>query len=415
MKKTSIHTTVPPTRMRKAAAFFPDLDVAIIGAGPYGLSAGAHLQAKGLGVQIFGQPMDFWATQMPAGMLLRSPRAASSIADPRGALTLEAYEAAHGLAPAVRVPLETFVNYGMWFRHQLGPVLRLTHVTQVTRDESRFRLTLQNGETVTSRRVVVAAGIGAFARKPKIFAELPNELVSHCYEGVRVDRFAGRKVAVIGAGQSALECAALLNEAGASVELIARIPELRWISNYKWLHQMGPLTRMLYSKHDVGPIGISRLVAYPEIVSRFPMPLKDKIRTRAVRSAGSQWLRPRMSGIMVRNSRYATAATEVHHQVKVRLDDDSSHTYDHVLLGTGYQVDISKYDFLSNDMLAGIRQLDGYPALRPGFESSISGLHFIGAAAARTFGPLVYFVTGTEFASSRLAKYVSQAMASARL
>ena len=56
-----------------------DCEVVVIGAGPYGLSAAAHLKSTGVSVRVFGKPMDFWATKMPAGMLLRSPRAASNI------------------------------------------------------------------------------------------------------------------------------------------------------------------------------------------------------------------------------------------------------------------------------------------------------------------------------------------------
>src|SRR5213079_230240 len=49
-------------------------DVAIVGAGPYGLSAAAHLRAaNGLDVRVFGEPMSFWERHMPKGMLLRSP------------------------------------------------------------------------------------------------------------------------------------------------------------------------------------------------------------------------------------------------------------------------------------------------------------------------------------------------------
>jgi len=91
-----------------------DCEVAIIGAGPYGLSAASHLTASGRDVRIFGEPMEFWANGMPQGMLLRSPREASTIADPRSAFTLEAYETATGIEPVKRVPRETFVNYGRW-------------------------------------------------------------------------------------------------------------------------------------------------------------------------------------------------------------------------------------------------------------------------------------------------------------
>ena len=62
----------------------------------------------------------------------------------------------------------------------------------------------------------------------------------------------------------------------------------------------------------------------------------------------------------------------------------------------------AKYAFLPNDLVSKVRQFDGYPILDSGFCSSIPGLHFIGAPAARSFGPLLYFVTGTEFTSKQL-------------
>ena len=67
-------------------------DVAVIGAGPYGLSAGSHLKSKGVRVRVFGEPMEFWAKKMPEGMLLRSPRAASNLSDAKDAFTLDAFE-----------------------------------------------------------------------------------------------------------------------------------------------------------------------------------------------------------------------------------------------------------------------------------------------------------------------------------
>ena len=74
-----------------------NLDVVIIGAGPYGLGAGAHLrQIKGLEVRVFGEPMWFWKNQMPAGMLLRSSWEASSLWDPRREFTLDVYQKASG-------------------------------------------------------------------------------------------------------------------------------------------------------------------------------------------------------------------------------------------------------------------------------------------------------------------------------
>lgn len=381
-----------------------DCDFAVIGAGPYGLSAVAHLREAGVETRIFGKPMEFWATGMPDGMLLRSPREASSISDPHSAFALEAYEKATGTPPAKRVPWRTFVNYGRWFQQQIGCEPDQRQVVSVRRENSAFRVSLEDGASFKARRVLVAAGIGPFRKTPEVFARLSSLRASHCYEGRRLSEI-GKRVAVIGAGQSALESAALLHEAGVEVEVIARIRELRWIGMHKRLHQLGLISKLLYSKHDVGPIGISRLVAYPNLMYYFPMGPKDRIRTRAVRSAGAPWLIPRLDGVKISTGRTVRSAKEIDGELQLILDDGSERRVDHVLMGTGYRVDISSYRFLSHDLLSEVRQLDGYPEVSAGFTTSVPGLHFTGATASRNFGPLMYFVTGTEFASRELASW----------
>jgi FAD-dependent urate hydroxylase len=385
-----------------------DMDVAVIGAGPYGLSAGMHLKAKGIATRVFGEPMDFWASKMPEGMLLRSPRVASNISDPDGTFTLEAYEAASKREPCAPVPLDTFVEYGKWFPHQSGLDLDKRTVLRIDKDQPGFRITLQDGEDMRATSVVIATGIGPFKKKPQVFQNLSPLQAIHCYEGRDVRKFKGKRVAVIGAGQSALESAALLHEAKAQVEVIARLSQLRWIGQHSWLHHMGPLTSLLYSSHDVGPLGISRLVAYPKLVSYVPLKLRDRIRTRAVRPAGSRWLPQRLAAVKITTGRSVEQAKAIGDEVSLKLDDGSERRVDHVLLGTGYKVDISRYDFLSPELVRNIEQFDGYPKLAGGFRTSVPGLHFIGATAARSFGPLLYFVAGTEFASRTLANHLSR-------
>jgi cation diffusion facilitator CzcD-associated flavoprotein CzcO len=383
-----------------------ELDAAVIGAGPYGLSAAVHLKAIGLKVGIYGRPMDFWANKMPAGMLLRSPRVASNIADPAHASTLDAYEKARGLPPQAPVPRESFVEYGRWFQRQLLPDSDSREITSIERVDHGFRLVLEDGEPVRCKRVVVAAGIGPFQRVPSVFGGLSPSQLSHCYSGCDIAGLSRKRVAVIGAGQSALECAALLHEAGGEVEVIARIPTLRWIGQHPRLHHLGPISTLLYSSHDVGPAGISRLVAYPNVMKRIPLKLRDKIRTRAVRPAGSRWLPARLEKVKLSTGRFVASAQAHSETASLRLDDGSERIVDHVLLGTGYSVDITRYAFWSPQLVRQIATMDGYPVLRAGFESSVPGLHFVGATAARSYGPLLYFVAGTEFASQHLTSKI---------
>jgi thioredoxin reductase len=392
-----------------------EVEVAVIGAGPYGLSAAAHLKSRGRDVRVFGEPMEFWSKKMPVGMLLRSPRVASNISDPDHAYTLGAYEASTRIPPATPLPLSTFVEYGRWFRHHLGSALDQRTVARVEQDSGTFLLAMEDGETICAPRVVVATGIGPFRKKPAVFKNLPPLRVSHCYEDRDVKRFAGKRVVVIGAGQSSLESAALLHEAGAEVELIVRRDSLRWIGKHKWLHQMGPISKMFYSEHDVGPIGISRLVAYPRLVSCIPLKIRDKIRTRAVKPGGSQWLPARLAAVRVTTGRSVSRARTVGDEVALTLDDGTERRAEHVLLGTGYQVDLTRYDFLPADLTGKVQQFDGYPKLSRGFQSSVPGLHFIGATAARSFGPLLYFVAGTEFASRHLVSQICKSSSRNRI
>lgn len=205
-------------------------DVAIIGAGPYGLSAAAHLRAvKGLDLRVFGEPMSFWGRNMPACMLLRSNWSATQIAGPDGALTLEAYQAASGARFSAPVPLDRFIQYGLWYQRQTVPDLDQRKIERIESHPKGFRLTLPDGEALVSRRVIVACGIGSFARRPAEFQALPSSLASHTSEHRDLRKFSGKQVMVVGGGQSALESGALLHEGGAEVEVVSRSPRIHWL------------------------------------------------------------------------------------------------------------------------------------------------------------------------------------------
>jgi hypothetical protein len=115
-----------------------------------------------------------------------------------------------------------------------------------------------------------------------------------------------------------------------------------------------------------------------------------------------------VSNVSIITGRSITSAAPVGGRLALKLDDGSERTVDHVLTGTGYRVDISRYAFLGRKLLASIRQVDGYPQLDAGFQSSVPGVHFLGAPAAWSFGPLMRFVAGAQFASRALARAVAE-------
>lgn len=391
------------------------LDAVILGAGPYGLSAAAHLKTlQGFEFRAFGDPMSFWAANMPKGMLLRSSWEASNIADPQCALTLDAYRMLSGNHLSAPVSLERFVQYGMWFQKRAVPQVERKRISSIEKDSAVFRVMLEGGEEVRTRRVIVAGGIAPFARRPAEFDGLPASLVSHTSENFDLRSFRSKQVVVIGGGQSALETAALLHEAGAQVEVVTRASQIHWLGWKARLQQLGPVAKILYSWTDVGPAGISRIVSAPSVLRQFPRGVQDKLRKRSIRPAGAHWLSHRLRNTRMTFGARITSAKAAGDRVHLQLTDSTERIVDHVLLGTGYRVDVSRYTFLSKRILQDLCLMDGFPQLHGGFESSISGLHFLGATAGHSFGPLMYFVSGTRFASRTLQSHMQKARADRR-
>ncbi len=387
-------------------------DLTIIGAGPYGLSAAAHVRTiKGMDVRVFGEPMSFWSGNMPSGMFLRSNWTATQIASPDNDLTLEAFQAEQQEPFGIPVPIEQFIQYGLWFQRRAVPDLDHRRISRIDRGPKGFKLSVEDGEVFDSRRVVVAAGIGPFPRRPPEFLSLPPALVTHTSEHSDFASFCGKQVLVVGAGQSGLESAALLHEAGAQVQVIGRSRQIHWLQGWASTtlhHRMGKTIRkLLYAPTDVGPAGISQLLARPHLLKRLPRGVQDKLRRRATRPAGARWLVDRLRDVPITLGCTVVSASPSGDRAQVSLSDGRVITADHIILGTGYLIDISKYNFLSSDLMQRIDQVNGFPKLNRNLETSIPGLHILGAPAAYCFGPLLQFVSGTRFASRSLLKSVS--------
>jgi len=386
--------------------------VAIIGAGPYGLAAAAHLRAKNVDTRVFGAPMEFWMRHMPRGMFLRSAPSASNLGDPDGQLGLNRFRTAAGLPPTKPVPIDDFVRYGQWFQEQAVPHLERRTVANVAPNSRGFHVRLDDGEEFHARRVVVATGISLFAKRPAHLADLPAAAVSHSFDQADLGRFRGQKVVVVGAGQSALESAALLHENGAAVEVLARTPRVFMLPDGKSTgfgaelrKRLSPYVRPPFD--IMGPRFASWLIAWPRMYRRSPRALQNFLTARAVRPGGATWLAPRLAPVpIVTGCTITSAATTAGGLLRLKLSDGSQRLVDHLLLATGYRVDVSRYNFLAPELRDALRTREGYPVLQVGFEASVPGLHFLGTPAAGTFGPLCRFVVGTRYMAHELTRHI---------
>lgn len=393
-----------------------EVEVAIIGAGPYGLSIAAHLRALQVDFRIFGSPMHTWMNQMPEGMCLKSEGFASTLYDPESALTLERFCQERSIPYSdlgLPVRLETFISYGLEFQRRLVPELEDRVVVSLERSNQGFRLQLDNGEIALSRRVVVAAGISHFAYLPPMLRGLPGELVTHSSQHHSVGHFRGRDVTIIGAGASALDLAALVKGAGATVRVIARKPVIHFHN------PPGPLPRPWLDRvrapmTGLGPGWRSLLcVEAPLLFHRMPEAFRLEVVRRHLGPAPAWFTKEAVVGHVELN--VGTSLREVQiQQDRVRLHVGTLGGQarwietDHVIAGTGYQVDLQRLKFLSSGLQDQIRSASQAPVLSRFFESTVEGLYFVGAAAAPSFGPLLRFAYGAGYTARRLSRHLSR-------
>jgi len=391
------------------------LDTAIIGAGPFWLSIAAHFRTRGIPFRVFGRPMDSWRAHMPKGMLLKSDGFASNIYDPNDQFTLGRFCAEEGIEYAdtgIPVRLDTFARYGLAFRERMVPELEDKQVVSVKRSSQGYLLQLDNGETLSARNVVLAVGITHFDYVPENLAHLPAESLSHSAWHHDVEQFRGREVIVIGGGSSALDWAALLQEAGVDVKLVARQAALKF--HGKLIGQQRSLwQRIQRPQSGLGPGWRSSFYANaPAAFHRLPESLRLEIVKRTLGPSGGWFVKDRVMNHVPQLLGHTVQRAEVKERkvhLHVRAQDGTEHEIraDHVISATGYKVNLERLTFLSSDIRAKLTTLAGTPMLSSTCESSVPGLYFVGIAAANSFGPVMRFAFGAEFA----ARTVTRALA----
>lgn len=389
-----------------------ETEVAIIGAGPYGLSIAAHLRSAGIPFSIFGRPMENWAEHMPAGMHLKSDGFASHLYDPKREYTLKQHCALHNLAYAdlgTPVSLELFINYGVAFQKKLVPSLQEVRVTKVRRTHEVYELELANGERLQAKRVVIATGLNDVEYMPEILKALPATLRSHSAEIADVTVFRGKQIVVLGAGASATDVAGLAQQAGASVTIVSR--EAPIFHDPPSSKPRSLWKRIKAPNFGLGPnLRSSLCVALPDVFRQLPVHLRVGIVKRHLGPSGGWFIRDLVVGKVAQHRGTIQRAEVRGQQVGLTIQSADGNTtdllVDHVVAGTGYRYEVAKAPFLDDKIKAAVTVEEGYPALTRNFESSVPGLYFVGLPAANTFGPVQRFALGARFAASRITSHL---------
>jgi thioredoxin reductase len=381
------------------------LDVAIVGAGPFGLSVAAWLDDRR--TCVFGAPMQTWRTLMSPDMLMRSAWEETSLSARGERGSIDEWIAASGAAKQEPIPLGLFLQYAEWFRDRFVRAHDTADVAQAEPHGDGYRLRTTLGDEFAARKLVIAVGATPFPFVPPPFENALGGRVEHVVAPREAAELSGERVLVVGAGQAALETAGLAVDAGADVEVLAR-SRVNWFADREPHRHRGPLATRLYNLAypvvGYGPPPINRLALHPGAFALLPWDLRRRLTERLLRSGGSPSVRSMVEGrVRFTEGAAVTAVTELGQSVQVQLSNGSSRTADRVLLATGYRFSLDKLYWLAPPLRARIRVERGcWPSLDRGFRSTDPGIFFVGYPAEGRFGPVSRFVLGAEFTAKRV-------------
>jgi FAD-dependent urate hydroxylase len=156
----------------------------------------------------------------------------------------------------------------------------------------------------------------------------------------------------------------------------------------------------------VGPFPLSWLVEVPSLARLAPQDMRAAFNAASLRAGAAGWLRPRFGNVRVTDGVEIVDAVARGRGMEVKFDRGGSRSFDHVILAIGYRFDVAGLGMLGSELRSAIACRAGSPVLSAGLESSVRGLHFVGAGAVSSLGPLMRFTAGSSSSARRVTRAI---------
>jgi thioredoxin reductase len=375
------------------------VNLLIVGAGPFGLSMAAYAKYNNLDHLVIGKPLSFWKENMPKGMFLRSGRDWHLC--PQGIYTIDKYLETKELKPEDVEPLslDFYLSYTEWFQEQIKVQIQESLAQRLDHLNNQFVATLDDGQTITASNALLAIGFRYFKNVPTELAEIiPPKRFSHTCDFVNFDSLMGKRCLIIGGRQSAYEWAALINETGAAMIHISHRHEIPQFTQSDWAW--------------VSPM-MGTMTENPDWFRNLPKQKRKEIEQRfwaEGRLKLEPWLWPRIDkeNIKIWPSSRVVACKELPTgELEVKLDVGERLTVDHIILATGYKVNMENVPFLAaGNTLSKLKIQEGSPVLDENFQSNIPGLFITSMAATKDFGNFFAFTVSAVASAKIIGKAI---------
>ena len=356
--------------------------VLIIGAGPYGVSVALELSRRRIPFVICGDPFALWFNHTLERASLRSDVHVSEVFTKDRRFRLDDFLTRTlpvAQADAIRrgrIPVSVFRDYLRHVQASLPfPIVR-EKIVSLDKRCGQFIAQTTSGQVIAASQVILACGLESHQRLPEALKHLNGHVV-HAWQTQRYEHLRGKRVLVIGSGQSAGEAVWLL----------------RHDNTVTWVHRTPP-------DFFADPIALPRPIfalamRTSHIFSMMPAWLQRKLRQNLLSSTMTPDLREDVFASNVHAVQ--TDAGELGLTVSQGAIDSArlKRSFDLVIACTGYRHRLSNLAFLSPALLGLARcDAEGMPLLDRAFRTSVPGLYVVGAMAEPKHGPAMRFMSG---------------------
>jgi cation diffusion facilitator CzcD-associated flavoprotein CzcO len=320
--------------------------VIVIGGGQAGLSCGFSLMTEHVTNILILDEQKYdeegpWRrfARMPT---LRTPKNLIGGAWPLPSLTFKAYyEALNGKEAwenLHRIPTKAWADYLLWYREILRiPVQNSKKVVSVkwNSENNCFEIHTQDGQLYKALEVVVATGSGRVPYIPEAISRnvSPNYYTHSIDADIDFNSFTSKKIAVLGGGASAFDQAIVAANAGAEVTLLSRRSDASWPNYFIWAS-----SSVGFLKHHADGNDYQRWKMMGDLLSFGEPPPGSTIAT-------AKQL-PNLKIITDFNIQSITVNSS--NQIKIVEEEGDDHTFDHLILGTGFTSKLEDLEFLED-------------------------------------------------------------------